>query len=239
MPLDAITVASRVMADDLFRLNVVSQNLANGGTAGYKKELVAARPFLDYLETGELRVPVSVPVLTSVLDMRQGTLTRTGNALDVALEAPGFFEVVGSDGPLYTRMGTFRLDDTGRLVTQAGVPVNGVNGEILLNGVSPRIDRQGRVFEGENAVAQLKVVRFTSPAALTPLGGGLYRAAAPGEVVTDALQIRQGFVESSNVEALPEMLRIVELVRRFESAQRILQNYDGMLGGAIQKLGEF
>jgi flagellar basal-body rod protein FlgG len=239
MPLDAITVASRIMADDLFRLNVVTQNLANVSTSAYKRELVVARPFLDYLQVDQLRVPVGIPVLTSVLDTRPGALTQTSRALDVALEGAGFFEVAGTDGPLYTRMGSFRLDDTGRLITAAGLPVNGIGGEILLNGDSPRIDRQGRIFEGDNAVAQLKVVRFARNAALTPLGGGLYRATAPGEVVTDALQIRQGFIESSNVQALSEMLHIIELVRRFESAQRVMQNYDGMLGGTIQKLGEF
>src|SRR5258706_7090262 len=97
-------------------------------TSGYKKELVASRPFIDYLEAGEKQLPVTLPVLTSVVDTHQGTLNRTSSPLDVAIEGAGFFEVAGNDGPLYTRQGSFRLDGTGRLVTPSGFPVAGVSG---------------------------------------------------------------------------------------------------------------
>src|SRR5260221_6490472 len=236
---DAISIAARIMADDLFRLNVTSQNLANTSTVGYKKELVASRSFGQYLEAGGSRLPVTLPALTSVVDTRQGALTRTAAPLDVAIEGSGFFEVTGGDGPLYTRQGSFRLDGTGRLVTPSGLPVASSGGDILLTGNSPTIDRQGRVLEGDRIVGQLKIVRFGNAANLTPLRNGLYRAAGAGDVATEAMQVRQGFLESSNVTSLPEMIRLIELVRRFESAQRVLQGYDGMLGTAITKLGDF
>ena len=239
MALNAITLAARIMAADLFRLNVVSQNLANANTTGYKKEVPATRSFVEHLEAGKLAIPVSVPAQTSVLDLRQGTLSRTGDPLDVALEGGGFFELAGAGGPLYTRQGAFRLDGSGKLVTAAGLAVSGAGGDIVLATNAPRIDRQGRVFEGDRQVAQLKIVRFADAAALTPLGGGLYRAAAAGDVLSDVSIVRQGFVEASNVQTLPEMVRMIELMRRFESAQRVVQGYDGMLGGAIRTLGEF
>jgi flagellar basal-body rod protein FlgF len=235
----AIDLAARIMGDDLFRLNVISQNLANAGTHGYKKELVAARPFLEHLEAGLRAAPVNLPALTSVLDTRQGPLAATGNALDLALEGAGFFELAGDDGPVYTRQGSFRLDAAGRLVTTAGLPVMGLGGEIVLTGPQPTIDRQGRVFEGERLAGQLKIVRFADAAGLAPLGAGLYRAEAAGDTVQDGLQLRQGFLESSNVVTLSEMTRLIEVVRRFEAAQRVAQGYDGMLGGAIRTLGEF
>jgi len=243
--LDAIDVAGRIMADELFRLNVVSQNLANAGTAGYKSELVVSQPFAEQLQVGvpavgtSKIVTVSLPGLTSVLDTTQGTLTRTGNALEIALEGPGFFEVQGSDGPLYTRQGSFRLDATGRLVTAAGLPVSGVAGDIVLRSAEPTIDAQGRVLEGDQPVGQLKIMRFRDVSRLAPMGQGLYRADAAGEVLSNALQVRQGFVESSNATALPQMIRMIEVVRRFEAAQKLVQNYDGMLGTAIRTLGEF
>src|SRR5919106_10955 len=124
---DALGIAARIMADDLFRLNVISQNLANANTNGYKKELVASRPFVDYLQAS---LPVSLPALASVVDARQGPLAQTGNALDLAIEGGGFFELAGNDGPLYTRQGSFRLDARGRLVTPGGLALTGAGGEI-------------------------------------------------------------------------------------------------------------
>lgn len=233
---DALGIAARIMADDLFRLNTISQNLANANTTAYKKQLVVARPFVEYLQPN---VPVSMPTLSSVVDPRQGPLTQTGNALDVAIEGSGFFELAGNDGPLYTRQASFRLDARGRLVTPAGMSVIGTGGEIHLAGTQPSIDRHGRIFEGERLVGQLKVVRFADPGRLTPLGAGLYRAAAAGEASSEPFQVRQGFLEASNVATLPEMVRLIELTRRFEAAQRVAQGYDGMLGAAIRTLGEF
>jgi len=242
----AIDIAARVMADDMFRLNVTSQNLANATTTAYKKELVAARPFATQLEASypagsAVDYAVPLPALGAVTDFRQGALSGTGNPLDVALEsASGFFEVGGAEGPLYTRAGSFRLDSRARLVTPDGLPVSGLGGDIVLTGAQPTIDQQGRVFENGKQVAELKIVHFADPArALEPLGGGLYRAAGAGQLGAEPFEVRQGFLESSNVSSLPEMVRVMELVRRFESAQRIAQGYDGMLGTAIQKLGEF
>lgn len=236
---DALSISARIMADDLFRLNVISQNLANAGTTGYKKEVVVGRPFVDYLQQN---VAVSMPALSSVIDPRQGSLSQTASALDVAIEGAGFFELAGAEGPLYTRQGSFRLDGRGRLVTPAGIPVMGAGGEITLSGTQPSIDRQGRIFEGERFVAQLKIVSFADPSRLTPLGGGIYASTpgtnSTGEPSTEPLQVRQGFLESSNVTTLPEMVRMLELTRRFESASRIAQGYDGMLGAAM-RIAEF
>jgi len=235
----SLDVAARIMADDLYRLNVVSQNLANANTTGYKKEMVSARPFIEHLQAGMSLVPVNLPALSTAVDSRPGSLSATGNALDLAIEGPGYFELAGADGPVYTRHGSFGLDAAGRLVTASGLPVMGLGGEIVLGGPQPSVERQGRVLEGERLMGQLKVVRFADAAALEPLGGGLYRAQAPGETLQDTLQVKQGFLESSNVVTLSEITQLIGLVRRFEAAQRLVQGYDGMLGGAIRTLGTF
>jgi len=232
---DGLEIAARIMSDDLYRLNVISQNLANAGTTGYKKEMVVARPFLDYLQKN---LPVNMPALSTVVDPRQGALTQTGQALDLAIEGRGFFELQGSEGPLYTRQGSFRLDGRGRLVTPSGAPLMGVGGEIVLNGTQPNIDRQGRVLEGERVVAQLKVVDFGNARQLTPLGGGLYGATGRPELLTEAFLERQGYLEASNVATLPEMVGLIALARRFEAASRVAQGYDGMLGAAL-RVAEF
>lgn len=243
-PVHAIAIAARIMSSDLFRLNASAQNLANANTTGYKKDVVAARPFVDYLDAGRgldgppRAIPVAMSTLARVTDFAQGPLSVTGNPLDVAIEGDGFFEVAGADGPLYTRQGAFRLDERGRLVTPGGLPVAGLGGELALGTATPVIDRLGRVFVDGRQLGQLKLVRFADPSRLVAQGGGLYRAHGPAEPVADALQVRQGFLESSNVAALPEMTRMIELTRRFESAQRVVQGYDGMLGTAIRTFGE-
>jgi flagellar basal-body rod protein FlgG len=235
----AIDIAARIMADDLYRLNVVSQNLANANTTGYKKELVSSRPFIEHLQAGMSSVPVNMPALSTAVDHRPGSLSPTGNALDIAIEGAGYFELAGAEGPVYTRHGSFSLDAAGRLVSAGGLAVMGLGGEIVLGGPQPTIDRQGRMLEGERLMGQLKVVRFADAPALAPLGGGLYRAETPGEVLQDSVQVKQGFLESSNVVTLSEITLLIALVRRFEAAQRLVQGYDGMLGGAIRTLGEF
>src|SRR5262245_29969058 len=118
------------MGDDLYRLNVVSQNLANAGTTGFKKEVVVARPFVEHLEAGAQSLQVELPMQSSSVDARQGPLVRTGSALDVAIEGGGFFELSGPDGAVYSRQGSFRIDASGRLVSSGGLPVMGASGEI-------------------------------------------------------------------------------------------------------------
>lgn len=224
--IDALSIAARMMAEDVQRLDVASQNLANATTPGYKSRMVVSRSFAEQL--------------SDATDFRQGTLAQTGRALDVAIEGSGFFELAGDGGPVYTRQGAFRLDEGGRLISTGGLPVSGMGGDIVLTGDKPSIDRQGQIFENGRQVGQLKVVGFADPAsALTALGGGVYRARAAAEVSSGPLQVRQGFLESSNVVTLGEMMRVMEVVRRFGAAQRIVQDYDGMLGGAIRTLGEF
>jgi flagellar basal-body rod protein FlgF len=235
----AIDIAARIMGDDLYRLNLVSQNLANANTTGYKKEVAVSRSFVDHLEAGRHALAVELPAQSSAVDPRQGPLVRTAGALDVALEGPGFFELGGAEQPVYTRHGAFRIDAGGRLVSATGLPVIGTGGEIQLSGTQPTIDKQGRVLEGERQVGQLKIMRFADAAALSPLGGGLYSAASPGEAVTESLAVRQGFLESSNVVTLGEMMVLIGLTKRFEAAQRVVQGYDSMLGTAVSKLGEF
>jgi len=235
----ALDIAARIMGDDLYRLNLVSQNLANATTAGYKRSVAVAAPFSEHLQVGDKSFPVSYPVVSAAIDPRQASLTQTGSALDVALESAGFFEIAGAEGPVYSRQGAFHLDATGRLVNTSGLAVMGVAGDITLTGNQPRMVRPGRVFEGAPPGAPLNLVRSPNPQALGPPGGGLYRATAAGDTDLDALQVRQGFLEASNVTSLNEMIAMIGLTRRFESAQRVVQNYDGMLGTAIQKLGEF
>lgn len=245
--LDALSASETGMLNDIQRMHAISHNLANVSTAGFKREMVVSRPFVEHLsvaattaDAARASFQVVTPQLEVLTDHRAGTLKFTGNPLDLALQDDGFFTVTGASGPLYTRQGSFRLDAQGRLVTVTGMPVLGNGGEIRLNTPNPVIDQNGNVYEGDQIVAQFQVVKFSDPGRLTNVGNGLYSA---GEGVVPAppelARIRQGYLEMPNVVLTDEMIHMIETMRHFESSQRVLKSYDSMLDKAINVIGEF
>jgi len=245
---DGLAVAAYGMEMDARRLSVIAHNIANSTTPAFKKEIVVGRAFADYLgvaaAAGGGATPLaatSLPEVRSVIDFSQGTQRHTGNPLDVAIEGDGFFELRDGQGTAtYTRQGNFRLDQTGRLVSEAGIPVAGSAGEITLTTSQPSIDGRGRIFEAGKQVAELRVVRIGDPTTLQALGAGLYAATEATTVNTDGgARVRQNFLESSNVVTMHEMVRMIETMRHFEASQKVMQAYDGILDKAISKLGEF
>jgi flagellar basal-body rod protein FlgG len=243
------------MHADLARLDRVAMNLANAQTAGYKRELAFALPFASRVDQGVQQALVaSGPepgegLVSAVhVDQRPGTLKATGQALDLALSGPGWFEVQTETGTAYTRQGNFRLDARGRIVTQQGHPVMGVGGEILLAQGNPVIDASGRVFDAAAVlpagargvpVAQLRVVQFDSSAQVQRLGDGLVFVRGEAAAGTEAsVQVQQGFLENSNVDAMQEMVQLLQSVRHFETMQKVAMGYDEMLGASIRRLGE-
>lgn len=261
----AITLNS--MHQDMARLERVGMNLANTLTPGYKREVVAARPFFHMFanlvansaDSGVVANGGGVTTGPSALiiqtDTRPGTLKSTGQSLDVALAGSGYFEIATDQGPAYTRQGNFRVDARGRLVTAQGYPVMGKGGEIFLSTGSPVIDEKGNVFDGQSSasgaalqtgaqvntppLAQLKVVQFENPKTLQRMGDGLVAGGDNFGTMNEAdIQIRQGFLENSNVSSMQEMVQLVQTMRHFESMQKVALGYDEMMGAAIRKLGE-
>jgi flagellar basal-body rod protein FlgF len=223
---------------DMARVERVSMNIANAQTAAFKREGIAPAQF------GQ-RVQAQGQAMAVYTDERPGTLRNTGQSLDFALASPGWFEVTTPEGTAYTRSGNFRTDANGRVVTQQGYAVNGLAGEIVLPHGAPTVDSAGRVFEGPTArqgatpLAQLKVVRFAPGAQLQKLGDGMVRVqGTPVATSDDAVQVRQGFLENSNVNPLEEMVRLMEAMRHVETLQKVALGYDEMLGNTIRKLGD-
>ena len=234
----ALTLAS--MRNDMARLDQVALNLANVTTPGYKRQVVAARPFAEALQDAQaMQAP---DVLT---DTRAGTVKTTGHPLDVALTGDGYFEVLTATGTAYTRKGNFSVDARGRLVTAQGFPVMGKSGDIVLSGVAVSIDAVGNVTHAAatdgpapNApIGQLKVVRFDRSETLRPLGDGMVAAGEGMTVMSDAdVQIRQGALENANVNTTREMVDLIQTMRHFEGMHRVIQGYDEMIGTAVRKL---
>ena len=244
MMADALAIAARSMADDIARLAAISHNLANAATPGFKREMTVSRPFVDFVQSavlpGEAALAVRRPgSLVPRTDHAAGPMQYTGHGLDLAIEGDGFFEIEDANGPVYTRQGSFQLDGNGRLVDHAGRAVLGSVGEIRIDSAAPRIDRQGRVYDGETLVGQLRVVRFDDPQALARLGAGLSAAGTQEAQPITEPRLRQGYLEASNVVTANEMVRLIETMRHFESNQKLIQGYDEVLERAIRTLGEF
>jgi flagellar basal-body rod protein FlgG len=262
--MNIFAISLQGMQQDMARLDRVAMNLANASTPGYKRDAVNVSPLTvasfadamaastnaqiraDSLFDSGQQIGGSVMIQT---DMRPGTLRSTGQPLDVSLMGSGFFEVSTEAGLAYTRQGNWHLDGQGRLVTAQGNPVMGEGGEIVLTHPNPQIDAKGHVFDITNdgvvgggdpvPVAQLKVVNFAAADQLKHLGDGMFEASAvPESLLESEVDMRQGYLENANVNSMREMAQLIELMRHFESMQKVAMNYDDMIGTAVSRLGQ-
>ncbi len=257
-----LAIALVAMQQDMRRLDSIAGNLANVSTPAYKREIVAAKSFVDAFEDAAVAgtfapgtangdsLALPPGAMTVMLDSRPGTLKTTGQPLDLAIASEGFFEVTTNSGPAYTRQGNFQVDARGRLVTAQGEPVMGKAGEIYLTTQTPVIDAAGNITEPDatsgpaaaspgTPIAQLKVVRFDKPGEMQRLGGGLMNAGNNMTPMADAdVRLRQAALENGNVSSTQEMVHLIQTMRHVESMQKIAQGYDEMVGTAIRKLGD-
>jgi flagellar basal-body rod protein FlgF len=227
--------------DGLERMEKVSLNLSNIQTNGYKKERLVTAAFADVYEG-------IAKTSTSLTDFSAAPLKQTGQKLDFGLEGSGFFEVATDKGTFYTRLGSFQVDSQGKLVTIDGSRVLGKEGDITIGGKDVSIDAQGNIFDNANAdgsatqrpFAQLKVVDFEDKKNMKRLGNGMFSSSDLPKAVSDAdIKIKQGYLETSNVNSMSEMLEMMQTLRQIESMQKIVQGYDEMMAGSIRKLSEF
>jgi flagellar basal-body rod protein FlgG len=234
--LNAFEIAALSMDRDMQRLANIGQNLANAQTAGYKRVVSAARPFTEAMAAA------ASPETDSVaLDTSAGPLRASSNPLDLAVEGEGFFEFETPQGAALSRQASLHVDGQGRLVNDAGLPVQGERGELRVTVPvgSLRIDTQGEVWADDRSVGRLRLSRVGNPAGLEPLGGGLYRPATGDAMqAMDTAHVLSGQREGSNVSSSAEMVRMMETTRHFEAMAKVVQGYDDAMDKAIRKLGD-
>ena len=212
------------MASAEKRLESIVSNLANLNVNGFKRHGAATRSF-DAVLRGQTRRQVTTK---TTIDFQQGTLRPTGNTYDLALAGKGFFVLETPEGPAYTRDGQFRIDDEGVLQTHTGFPVawDGAGGVIDPLGEEVRFDPGGEVWQGATSVGRLRIQNFESLEQLRPTRGGFYKA-PPGQIdATHTAEVRQGFLERANVNAVDEMVGMISAQRSFESATKMLSMID-------------
>ena len=197
------------------RFETVANNMANINTNGFKKNIIS---FNEALEMNSI----------SKADFSQGPVKHTGNELDVALESKGFFKIQTDKGIRYTRDGAFTLDEKGTLVTLSGDSVLGENGPITIDGGHVTIGVDGQVQVDDASVDRLMVVDFENHQLLQKEGGSRYfYSGEEREISTvEDVGVRQGYLESSNVNSTEEMIKLIETYRAFESVQKAIQSMD-------------
>ena len=257
MNLSLYSAATGMEAQQL-NLDTIANNLANVNTPGFKKskiefqDLLYQKPRSAGSETaGGNVVPTGIEVgngsrvAATAKDFSQGELTSTGGNLDLAIQGDGFFEVQRPDGTIgYTRDGSFKLNASGQVVTADGMPVLSNFQAIPTGTTSISIDTSGNVTvqsASGNSTFRLQLARFANPAGLKSLGGNLYEeTAASGtpETGNPAEQgfgsVMQGYLESSNVNIVEEMVNLIVAQRAYEINSKSVQTSDEMLQNVAQ-----
>jgi flagellar basal-body rod protein FlgF len=244
--------ATAGLATATLRLGVVSNNVANVATPGYKQdrlpeEVGKAIDLLKYAVNDQGQavgtITLGPKVGISALDLSAGPLQETSNPLDLAIAGSGFFAVQRGDGSTaYTRDGGFHTDSDGGLRARDGSAVLDTNGQPITLAVGAHdvsVAADGTVLANDNTVAQIQVVDFPAGAQLDKVGNGMF-APKDGALPTPTanVQLYQGYLEGSNVDMTESMVSTMNLVRAYEANQKLLQMQDETLKSAVSEIGK-
>jgi flagellar basal-body rod protein FlgG len=253
--LRALYTAATGMDAQQTKLDVIANNLANASTTGFKKSRADFQDLLSETiraasppsaqggsQPTPLQVGLGVRTASTSRAFAQGTMIETKNPLDMAIEGSGFFRIQRANGDTaYTRDGSFRLDATGRIVTQLGevlepgitVPTDATNITIKPDGtLQARLPNRTDMVD----VGTIQLANFANPGGLEAIGSNLYLASAssgdpmvvkPGDQGTGS--IGQGSLEGSNVSAVEEMINMITTQRNYELNSKIIESADEML----------
>jgi flagellar basal-body rod protein FlgF/flagellar basal-body rod protein FlgG len=212
-------------------LDTIANNLANASTVGYRAEhnvfssvLASAGSATDSALNQAIN---SFGMLSgTTLDQTQGALQKTGNDHDLGIEGPGYFVVQTANGPVYTRNGAFQVSSRGQLVTAAGDAVMGEKGVITMVPGAVSISADGTISSNGAISGKLRVVEFPAGTQLTSVGSTYYSAPANTAAPATESNVRQGMLESSNVNPISSMVELVTAQRSAEMMQRALSMFN-------------
>ncbi len=250
------------MVNEQNRMDILTNNLANSSTTGYKREGSTSEAFSSVLaykikDTSQIgpntknigSISLGVKIGEGYTDFTQGSLRITENTFDLALSGEGFFTVEftdknGETSLKYTRDGDFSLTKEGYLTTCDGDYVMGTNE----NGAQQRIQidpneetvihDSGDIFQNGVLVGKLLITDFADYNYLEHYGENYYQPVEGAEIVPASYQVNQGYLEASNVNVVKEMVEMIAITRAYETNQKIVQAYDETLDIAVNQLGK-
>ena len=240
------------------RMDILTNNLANASTVGYKKEGATSQCFKDVLTVkikdnsvglgtvqpiGHGRLGVKIG--ENYTDYTQGSFRITDNTYDLALAGSGFFalEYTDSQGETstkYTRAGNFTLTQEGYLVNNDGMYVlDTQNRRIQLDTLKDAaIDSTGSIIQDGRQVARIQVTDFEDYDYLEKFGDTFFQPVEGATPMEGSAEVKSGVLEMSNMSVISEMVNMIAVTRAYESNQKIMQTYDESLGIAVSQLGK-
>lgn len=243
---EAIGMIRGSMHADAEALRTIGQNIANAEVTAYRRQIPLSTGGFEQLVDsinrggGESAMNSATALQRSVaIDSQPGTLKATGEPLDLAIEGEGFFVLQSAAGTVLTRRGDFHVSADGVLSAASGEPVLGKNGPIQIGIGVPTIDIDGTIRVNDDVIDELRIAQVEGAGDLQYLGNGQYLSASAA--IQDAESypvVRKGFLETSNVTPVNEMVQMMETLRHFEASQRLIHGHDQMLEKAISELGK-
>ena len=206
-------------------LDITAHNVANANTTGFRAE---RQHFSSVLADAQGQEPFPFGVLAGTnVDLTQGSIEKTGNELDLAIEGGGFFAVKTANGTRYTRDGSFHLDRQGTLVDAKNEPVLSDTGaEIKLPTGKVTVNSDGTVAVDDAVAGKLAVLSCDSSEALTPAGDNQFAAAATHMKTATQFAVQQGALEGSNITPVEGAVQLIQLQRHAEMMDKVVQIFN-------------
>lgn len=252
------------MINEQKRLDVLTNNLANADTNGYKKEGTVAQSFAEKLavrinDSSNYGLKKNLGTLTlgvhlgeTYTNYESGSIKVTDNQTDVAINGKGFFAVAftnkaGETSVKYTRDGSFIVNTQGYLVTKDGDYVLNQNGAVNTDPnariqVDPNkdivIDEVGNMYQDYELVATIGIADFEDYNYISKYGENLYDLVDGGQVIETDAQIMQGCIEGSNVNVVDEMVKMISISRAYQAGQKVINAIDQTLEKTVNQVGK-
>lgn len=217
-------------------METIAHNIANAATTGFRQQGLVFSEFIQAVDSGDSISMAAARIKQT--STAQGILTQTGNPLDLAIEGDGYFQVETPDGLRLTRAGAFNVNAVGDIVTSDGHPVLGLGGapiNVPPGNASVTVAADGTVSLGDRLLGQIGVVSVPPGANLQRESGVMFSTDAP-LLASDDSTMLQGHLEGSNVDAISQLTRMIEVQRAYELGQKLLDLDDERAKSALQTL---
>lgn len=245
------------MINEQKRLDVISNNLANSATVGYKAENVTSQAFKDmmavkirdgsnaFLDEPIGNMNLGVKIGETYIDWGQGSLRETGNTYDIAIQGEGFFPMRvtytnGSEEIMYARNGQFTMTRDGFIVDAYGNHLQGSSGDlqIPLDTAEVAIKNTGAVFADGVLIDRITLVDFEDYDYLELYGENMFRPVDGATQTASSATMLQGFTEQSNANVIDQMVSMITITRAYEAGQKMIQTQDNLIGKAVNEVGK-
>ena len=241
-------------------MDIIANNLANLNTVGFKGEsvtftLLNAEPQIDAdqpLPPANYKISMNdlfplrgneisyVGISGIHKDLSQGSPIETKNPFDLMIEGDGFFSVNTPEGVRYTRNGAFSLNAEGALIDQMGNTILGEKGTIFLKDQKVEINRLGEIYQGETLLDRIQIIKFENSEQLQNVGKNylFFDGDSNGISRIDMPTLKQGYLESSNVNAIKNLTQLILAHRSYEAYHKAIKNMDGMMDKSSNVIGQ-